>query len=150
MGIGANIQLARKRAGLTQNELGEKMGVSGSMIGQWENDLRSPKAETLLKIADALDISILDIFPSRNDIISKLVYQEGFEESQDELRECGYSFSDEEMKLIESFSELNLSGQKVAIERVKELTEISKYKVADSAETEPPPDGVEMPSDGNA
>lgn len=61
MTIGESIQLARKKAGLSQKELGAKLGVSGSMIGQYENDLRRPKAETVQKIADALGTTLLEI-----------------------------------------------------------------------------------------
>lgn len=61
MTIGECIQRARKSAGLSQKELGAKLGVSGSMIGQYENDLRRPKAETVQKIADALGTTLLDI-----------------------------------------------------------------------------------------
>lgn len=56
--LGEAIQNARKKAGLTQAELGKKLGVSGSMIGQWENNLRKPKYETLTKIANVLDMSV--------------------------------------------------------------------------------------------
>lgn len=61
MTIGNRIQLVRKAAGLSQKELGKKMGVSGSMIGQYENDLRKPKRETLEKIAAALNVSWEDL-----------------------------------------------------------------------------------------
>ena len=61
MTIGECIQQARKKAGLSQKELGSKVGVSGSMIGQYENDLRRPKAETVQKIADALGTTLLEI-----------------------------------------------------------------------------------------
>ena len=54
MTTGQRIQRARKKAGLSQRQLGEKLGLSASMIGQWENDLRNPKVETLQRIADAL------------------------------------------------------------------------------------------------
>lgn len=57
MTTGQRIQQARKKAGLSQKQLGEKLGLSASMIGQWENDLRNPKRETLVKIAHALEIS---------------------------------------------------------------------------------------------
>ena len=51
---GQRIQQARKAAGLSQKELGRKLGVSGSMVGQYENNLRNPKLETLQRIAGAL------------------------------------------------------------------------------------------------
>lgn len=58
MTTGQRIQQARKKAGLSQKQLGEKLGLSASMIGQWENDLRNPKRETLERIADALNVSV--------------------------------------------------------------------------------------------
>lgn len=64
MSIGKRIQKIRKNRGLSQQELGELLGVSGSMIGQYENDLRNPKRETIKKIAKALGVpSILLIDP---------------------------------------------------------------------------------------
>ena len=57
MTTGERIQKARKAKKLSQRELGEMLGVSGSMIGQYENNLRKPKYETLVKIASQLDVS---------------------------------------------------------------------------------------------
>ena len=59
---GQLIKTARKNAGLTQKELGEKLDVAYQTIAQWENDLRNPKQETLKRIADALGISLADLF----------------------------------------------------------------------------------------
>jgi transcriptional regulator with XRE-family HTH domain len=56
MTVGKRIQKIRKEKGLTQKELGAKLGVSASMIGQYENDLRKPKMETIRKIATALNV----------------------------------------------------------------------------------------------
>lgn len=61
--VGERIRNARKKAGLTQVQLGEKLGVSGSMIGQYEKDLRKPKIETMDKIATALNCYVYDLFP---------------------------------------------------------------------------------------
>ena len=61
MTIGERIQLVRKAAGLSQKELGKRLGVSGSMIGQYENNLRRPKRETLEKIAKAMNVSWEDL-----------------------------------------------------------------------------------------
>ena len=66
MTTGQLIRIARKKAKLSQRELGEKLGVSGSMIGQYENNLRNPKRETLEKIAAALNVSISALCPPLN------------------------------------------------------------------------------------
>jgi transcriptional regulator with XRE-family HTH domain len=58
MTTGERIRDARKAAGLTQLELAEKLGVPYQSIGQWENNVRNPKYETLEKIATALNVSV--------------------------------------------------------------------------------------------
>ena len=50
--IGRIIKEARKEKGLTQKELGEKLGVSYQMIAQYESGRRKPKIETLKRISD--------------------------------------------------------------------------------------------------
>lgn len=76
MNIGERLRALRKEAGLTQKELGEKLGVSASMIGQYETNLRNPKFETLEKICDVLNvgmsefIDLSDISPSLNSAVS--------------------------------------------------------------------------------
>lgn len=59
MTTGARIKAARKAAGMTQAELANRLGIPYQSIGQWENDLRNPKYETLQKIADALGVTVL-------------------------------------------------------------------------------------------
>ena len=56
MTTGERIRKARKEAGLTQKQLGEKIGVSGAMIGQYETGVRNPKQEMIEKISGALGI----------------------------------------------------------------------------------------------
>lgn len=60
--VGANIRSERIRAGLTQAELGSRIGVTGSMISQYESSApysRRPKWKTLERIARALNISVV-------------------------------------------------------------------------------------------
>ena len=77
MSVGERIRISRKAAGLTQKELGQKLGVSASMIGQYETDLRKPKLDTVIKIADALGIStteLLDVAPTDSGLNLYLPY----------------------------------------------------------------------------
>lgn len=73
MTVGKRIQMARKACGLSQQELGKLLGVSGSMIGQYENDLRNPKFETLEKIAKALDADVWEF--AMGDAVSDTVLE---------------------------------------------------------------------------
>ena len=61
MKIGERIREIRKAQGLTQKELGHRLGLSYQSIAQWENGLRSPKLETILKIAQALGVRMEDL-----------------------------------------------------------------------------------------
>lgn len=58
MSTGKKIKQARKRAGMTQKELGKKLGISQAAVGQFEKENSSPKLVTLQRIAVALNVNI--------------------------------------------------------------------------------------------
>lgn len=66
MTIGTNIKKYRKRMGLTQDELGKKLGIKQQTIAMYENDKTNIKHVTLEKIANALNVSISDLLPKKN------------------------------------------------------------------------------------
>lgn len=55
--------IAQKRIehGLTQKELAEKIGCYPKDVCRWENNVRKPTAESLVKIAKALDCTLDDL-----------------------------------------------------------------------------------------
>ena len=57
--IGARIRLARRDAGLTQEKLAEKIGVSTVFVSQLESGSRAPGLETLVKLSQTLHVSLL-------------------------------------------------------------------------------------------
>jgi len=50
------IAKARLAAGLTQEQLAARMGITQKAITNWERGARNPKLATIRKIADALGI----------------------------------------------------------------------------------------------
>ena len=68
MTTGEMIKAARKKAGLTQKQLGERLGVSESAIAQHESGQRVPKLDTLQHIAAALDIPVTELIDDWNAI----------------------------------------------------------------------------------
>ena len=58
MTIGNKIRFFRDLRGYTQAELGQKVGLPGDRIRQYENDVRTPKADMLGALADALDVDV--------------------------------------------------------------------------------------------
>jgi transcriptional regulator with XRE-family HTH domain len=55
-GLGAKIRRLREQAGLSQSELGEKLGVSYQQIQKYERGVNRFSVETLVKLARALDV----------------------------------------------------------------------------------------------
>lgn len=56
--LGENIRKARIDAGLSQEELGEKLHVVRQTISKWEKGASAPSAELLLELAGALDADV--------------------------------------------------------------------------------------------
>lgn len=52
--IGSVLHDARERAGLTQEQVAERLGVSTSYVGHLERGRRNPTAKTIAQFGDAL------------------------------------------------------------------------------------------------
>ena len=61
MTVGQKIRFFRDLRGYTQAELGEKVGLPGDRIRQYETNVRTPKPDKLREIADALDVDVAAI-----------------------------------------------------------------------------------------
>ena len=59
--IGAYLKELRKEKGITQEELAEKLGVSGRTISRWETGFNMPDISLLVEIAEFFDVSIPEI-----------------------------------------------------------------------------------------
>ncbi len=62
MEIGKKLRQLRVSAGLTQQQLAERLGVGRVNYTRYENDAVRPDYETIIKIADFFDISLDEIF----------------------------------------------------------------------------------------
>jgi transcriptional regulator with XRE-family HTH domain len=56
--IAKKIKAARKSANLTQAELAEKIDISTNAVAKLENNLMTPSLQTLINIANILDLDI--------------------------------------------------------------------------------------------
>ena len=56
--IGARIQEYRKKAGLSQEEFAEKIGVSRQAVSKWERDKAYPDLDRLVCICEILDVQV--------------------------------------------------------------------------------------------
>ena len=135
MNIGERIRDYRKKAGLSQKELGKKLDVSQQHIAQYENGKRMPKLDTLKKIANALEIDINDllendIFPFDPDLRETYVNFDNNARHHlliHHYNEMGRIGRDALLEILSYLKILNDMGQKEASKRIKELTEIPRY-----------------------
>ena len=59
--IGKRIRTIREARGLSQSQLGERVGLNADRIQKYENGARKPKKELLKQIARALDVQTMAI-----------------------------------------------------------------------------------------
>ena len=55
--LGERIASLRKKAGLTQEELAEKLGISPQAVSKWENDLSCPDVMSLRPLANLFGVT---------------------------------------------------------------------------------------------
>ena len=77
--IGKFIAELRKNKNMTQEQLGEKLGVSFKTISKWENGRGMPELSTLKLLSEELGVSINEILSGEK--LSNRDYQEKLEEN---------------------------------------------------------------------
>ena len=77
--IGKFIAELRKERGFTQEQLGDKIGVTNKTVSRWETGTYLPPADALLMISELFDVSINEILSGKR--LSKEEYIEAAEEN---------------------------------------------------------------------
>ena len=88
--IGQFIAELRKEHGFTQEQLGDKIGVTNKTVSRWETGTYLPPADALLMISELFDVSINEILSGK-----KLSVEEYKEAAEENLKQAikGSSFS---------------------------------------------------------
>lgn len=66
--LGKRIKSLRKEAGMSQEELAFKASISPAHLGQIERALKNPTLDTIDSIAQALGVSLSQLFDGADDI----------------------------------------------------------------------------------
>lgn len=88
--LGKRIAANRKRLGLTQEQLAEKLGITAQAVSKWENDQSCPDISVLPLLADIFCISTDELL-GRN-----LTPTVGEDVASDHSCDCGYCPADED------------------------------------------------------
>lgn len=150
-----NISKARKRSGMTQEDLAQRIGVNRATLSKYETGQIEPSISMLRKICNVLECSLQEIM-SNEEMEFRLMHM-----ISNANRDIDWEMEYKIQVMSTYFRMLNTKGQIIAVERVKELTKIPEYQRTDSAglpETptegntpttqEKPPEGQIAPSDG--
>lgn len=78
MTLGGKLKEARKQAGLSQEQLSEKLGVSRSAVAKWETDNGIPDVDNLKAISKLLNVSV-DYLLDNDEAIDELVMRESYD-----------------------------------------------------------------------
>lgn len=63
--LGAMIAELRKKQGMTQLELAEKMGVTDKAVSKWERDLSCPDINSIPNLAEVLGVSVEELMQTK-------------------------------------------------------------------------------------
>ena len=66
--LGANIVMYRKRSGLTQAKLAERLNYSDKAVSKWERGECMPDVLTLVQLAELFDVTVDDLIRDPNEI----------------------------------------------------------------------------------
>ena len=114
--IGLKIKEFRDQRGLTQKELADLIEMGNTTIANYEKGFRTPKKNTLFKIANALNVTIDDLFPILKQSDNSII--ESVEEILSQLDPEPYQHN------VLTYAEGQLEEQKQAKKRLSEVHDI--------------------------
>lgn len=115
--IGLKIKEFRDQRGLTQKELADLIEMGNTTIANYEKGFRTPKKNTLFKIANALNVTIDDLFPILKQSDNSII--ESVEEILSQLDPEPYQ------RNVLTCAERQLEDQKQAKKKLAEVHEVS-------------------------
>lgn len=73
--IGKYIKIKRMRVGLTQDELGDKLGVTGKAVSKWECGVALPDVSLFNDLANILQIEVSELLTGEDGIKKEIDYK---------------------------------------------------------------------------
>lgn len=115
--IGANIKILREIRGLRQKELADLAKISAASLSHIENGGRQPSLEMLYKIADALNVSIINLILDEKEI-DRFLY--------DDVIKAYYPGSTKLKELLSQIVEIGVAWDNAKRIAIVDLDDISK------------------------
>lgn len=74
MTFAEKLKSIRKQSGMSQEQLGEKLGVSRQAVTKWETDAGIPDMENIITVSALFDISIDELLSNENGLKKQAEY----------------------------------------------------------------------------
>ena len=145
MTMGEKIKMQRKRKGLTQKQLADKINKGFSTVQKYELDIVTPPLSVVKKIASTLKISVFDLlsepyYHDEDGSIQSKVPSKEISDLFDKDSNIEYEkIRDESRKqtLLNCYEKLNEQGKEQAYMYIYDLTLIDKYTNVIEKDIEP-------------
>lgn len=125
--IGTQISLLRKKFGLTQEDLANKLGFSKQTVSNWETGLKTPRMGAIQKIADLFNVSksfiIEGIDESKNSSIEKI-----YNQLESPRQQKVYDFAENQLKEQKQEQLKIQETKKQTPNSENDLSEFEKYR----------------------
>lgn len=125
--ISERIKAAREKAGMTQAELGEKVGISGVAIMRYEKGQRQPRFDQLEKIASTLDVSLAYLLGRDSDLLSPALQHAFFDaflkRVEEKLLGADPSDLEEQFGTSQPYKDVFESRDTLTLDKVKDMSD---------------------------
>lgn len=127
MTFGQKVKEIRKKKNLSQQQLGQIMGIKQQTVAQYEKAIDQPKLSTVRKIAEALDVTISELVVDWSSFSPGELYED-MADNKFDYEDINPRQSVNDSRIINHFHSLNYAGQDKALEQVEMLTKIPEYQ----------------------
>lgn len=102
--IALNIKYYRKKAGITQKQLAELVGVTSTAVSNWESGQNSINTEILFKVCEVMNVSLNDIYSATPSASSeqqkKTTPEDGLSENKRKLIEFVQNVPEDKVQIL--------------------------------------------------
>ena len=115
MKLSMRVSKARHQAGLSQQVLAERMGVTRGAVANWESAVAVPAARRLARIANVTGVSYEWLATGRGAMLPEL----GFEDPKTPAIDADFVDDPVERQLLDTFRMASMRARKAALDTLK-------------------------------
>ena len=115
MKLSMRVRKARHQAGLSQQVLAERMGVTRGAVANWESAVAVPAARRLARIANVTGVSYEWLATGRGAMLPEL----GFEDPKTPAIDADFVDDPVERQLLDTFRMASMRARKAALDALK-------------------------------